>query len=287
MFNRQSVQSTIKSTQQRLKRYSNRCHENGLVVFCGLAVTDQTNGKERQVTVDLEPPRPIRTFVYRCDNRFHTEQLSHLLVDEGEDRYGFIVVDGNGTLFGLLQGSSRKVLHKFNVDLPNKHGRGGQSALRFDRIRLEKRHEYMRRVAELSTRFFIENNHPNVKGLVIAGSANLKDDLLKSSLLDKRLLGVVVNRVDISYGGERGFHQAIDQSAEALGSAKLIREKQLLESFMEEVSRDSGKYCFAVEDTLHALEMGAVEDLIVWEKFTVNRDTNLSTPRLDKRLCFI
>jgi len=35
-------------------------------------------------------------------------------------------MDGNGALFGTLQGNTREVLHKFTVDLPKKHGRGGQ-----------------------------------------------------------------------------------------------------------------------------------------------------------------
>ena len=61
-------------------------------------------------------------------------------------RYGFIVMDGNGSLFGTLSGNTREVLHKFTVDLPKKHGRGGQSALRFARLRLEKRHNYVRKV---------------------------------------------------------------------------------------------------------------------------------------------
>lgn len=61
-------------------------------------------------------------------------------------RYGFIVMDGNGSLFGTLCGNTREVLHKFMVDLPKKHGRGGQSALRFARLRLEKRHNYVRKV---------------------------------------------------------------------------------------------------------------------------------------------
>ena len=62
------------------------------------------------------------------------------------DRYGFIVMDGNGSLFGALCGNSREVITKFTVDLPKKHGRGGQSALRFARLRLEKRHNYVRKV---------------------------------------------------------------------------------------------------------------------------------------------
>ena len=38
------------------------------------------------------------------------------------------------------------MLHKFTVELPKKHGRGGQSALRFARLRMEKRHNYVRKV---------------------------------------------------------------------------------------------------------------------------------------------
>ena len=65
-------------------------------------------------------------------------------------RYGFIVMDGNGSLFGTLCGNNREILHKVSVDLPKKHGRGGQSALRFARLRMEKRHNYVRKIAELA-----------------------------------------------------------------------------------------------------------------------------------------
>ena len=61
-------------------------------------------------------------------------------------RYGFIVMDGSGSLFGTLSGNTREVMHKFTVDLPKKHERGGQSALRFARLRMEKRHNYVRKV---------------------------------------------------------------------------------------------------------------------------------------------
>lgn len=49
-------------------------------------------------------------------------------------------------LWSVVQGSTRDVLHKFTVDLPKKHGRGGQSAVRFARLRMEKRHNYVRKV---------------------------------------------------------------------------------------------------------------------------------------------
>ena len=41
--------------------------------------------------------------------------------------------------------------------------------------------------------------------------------------------------------------------------------------YFDEISQDTGKYCFGVEDTLKALEMGAVEILIVWENLEIMR----------------
>lgn len=43
------------------------------------------------------------------------------------------------------------------------------------------------------------------------------------------------------------------------------QEKKLLQRYFDEISQDTGKYCFMVEDTLKGLELGAVEVLIVWE----------------------
>lgn len=49
-----------------------------------------------------------------------TKALTALLSDDS--KFGFIVIDGSGALFGTLQGNTREVLHKFTVDLPKKHG---------------------------------------------------------------------------------------------------------------------------------------------------------------------
>ena len=265
--NRLSVLGAITSTQQRLKLY-NKCPKNGLVIYCGTVITDE--GKEKRVNIDFEPFKPINTSLYLCDNKFHTEDLNELLIDD--EAFGFIVMDGNGCLYGTVQGSNKEILHKFSVDLPKKHGRGGQSALRFARLRLEKRHNYVRKVAELATQLFVpDGQKPNVQGIVLAGSADFKAELMRSDLFDGRLSKIVLKMVDVSYGGENGFNQAIELSADTLGAVKLMKEKKLLQSFMDEISQDTGKYCFMVDDTLKALELGAAEDLIVWENLEVTR----------------
>ncbi|OBS80944.1 hypothetical protein A6R68_20840, partial [Neotoma lepida] len=196
---------------------------NGLVVYCGTIVTEE--GKEKKA-------------------------LTALLSDDS--KFGFIVIDGSGALFGTLQGNTREVLHKFTVDLPKKHGRGGQSALRFARLRMEKRHNYVRKVAETAVQLFISGDKVNVAGLVLAGSADFKTELSQSDMFDQRLQSKVLKLVDISYGGENGFNQAIELSTEVLSNVKFIQEKKLI-------------------DTLKALEMGAVEILIVYENLDIMR----------------
>lgn len=277
--NRQSVLSAITSTQQRLKLYP-KVPTNGLVIYCGTIMNDQN--KEREVLVDFEPFKPINTSLYLCDNKFHTEALASLL--ESDEKFGFIVMDGNGALFGLLTGNTRSVLHKFSVDLPKKHGRGGQSALRFARLRLEKRHNFVRKVAEIAvTQFIPDGQKVNVTGLILAGSADFKTDLYNSELFDQRLKAKVLKTVDVSYGGENGFNQAIDLAAETLGNVKFIQEKKLVQRYFDEISKDTNKYCFGVVDTMRALEQGAVEILITWENMEHTR-IELENPQTGEKV---
>ncbi|KAH8117637.1 peptide chain release factor eRF1/aRF1 [Phellopilus nigrolimitatus] len=264
--NRQSVLAAITSTQQRLKLY-NRVPPNGLVLFVGTILTDE--GKEKKVSFDFEPHKPINTSLYLCDNKFHTEALSELL--ESDQRFGFIVMDGNGSLFGTLAGNTRDIIHKFTVDLPKKHGRGGQSALRFSRLRDEKRHNYVRKVSELAVQHFITSDKVNVTGLVLAGSADFKTELSQSDMLDQRLAAKIIKVVDVSYGGENGFNQAIELAAESLANVKFVQEKKLIQKYFDEISQDTGKYCFGVDDTLKGLGLGSIETLIVWENLDITR----------------
>lgn len=63
-------------------------------------------------------------------------------------------------------------------------GRGGQSALRFARLRMEKRHNYVRKVAETACQLYVSNDKVNVAGLVLAGSADFKTELSQSDMFD-------------------------------------------------------------------------------------------------------
>ena len=127
-----------------------------------------------------------------------------------------------------------------------------------------------------------------MKGLVLAGSAEFKNDLQKSDLFDQRLLPVVIKTVDISYGGELGFNQAIELSMDTLRSVKFVHEKKILNKFYEEIAKDTGKYIFGLKDTMEAMENGTIDMLILWENLDYNRltlkdsDGNVTTETVHK-----
>jgi len=266
-----------------LKLYT-RVPTNGLVIYCGTILTEE--GKEKKVNYDFEPHKPVNTSLYLCDSRFHTEPLNELL--ECDAKYGFIVFDGNGALYGTLCGNTREILYKFSVDLPKKHGRGGQSALRFARLRIEKRHNYLRKVAELSVVHFIDSqtSRPNVSGLILAGLAEFKLDLNQSDMFDQRLAKIVLKTVDTSYGFENGFNQAIEASKDTLKNVKFIQERALISKFFEEIATDTRKYCYGIRDVLFAIDSSAVLTLIVYEDLDISRIV-VSNPSGPDRILYL
>ena len=93
---------------------------------------------------------------------------------------------------------------------------------------MEKRHNYVRKVAETAVKCFIKDDKVNVAGLILAGSADFKTELNGSDMFDQRLAAKVIRTVDVSYGGENGFNQAIELVAEDLSNVKFVQEKKLI-----------------------------------------------------------
>lgn len=267
--NRLSVLSAISSAQAKLKTIT-KTPKNGLALYVGEILTQ--DNKEKKVAYAIEPIKPINTSLYMCDSRFHVESVLSLFEDD--TKYGFVVVDGHGALFATLQGNTQTILQHFSVDLPKKHGRGGQSSVRFARLRVEKRQAYVKKVAETCTNVFISNSMSNVEGIVLAGHSDLKNEL--NSIIDQRL--TVIKTVDTNYGGKNGLNQAIELCEDVLRDVRFSKEKKILQKFFEELNLDTGLYCYGLKGTLACLESGAIETLIVWENIELEHN---ETPFID------
>lgn len=259
--NRQAVEDAIVSCQQKLKLY-NKIPKNGLAIYAGLV-----DGK--RICLDIHPLKPIKDKLYLCDNQFHVESIEATLMDS--NKYGFIIVDGKGVLFAVLNDKMYDILESVSVDLPKKHNKGGQSSLRFARIRTEKRHNYITKVTELAKKNFITDNKLNVDGIILAGNAEFKDVLVESKLFDQKLSDKIIGIYDISYGQECGLKEAIRLSKDKLSGLSFIRESEDLMKYFDEIKRNTGKYTYGIKETIKAFEEGLCETLFIDENTKFNR----------------
>ncbi|MEM4232788.1 MAG: peptide chain release factor aRF-1, partial [Thermoplasmata archaeon] len=195
---RKNVQAAISSILSRLKNFKTP-PENGLVFFVGHRSigADQTD----MVQYVLEPPEPVPTFIYRCDSQFFTEPLEAML--EQKEKYGLIVLDRSEATIGILNGKRIIPIKNMQSLVPSKHGRGGQSARRFERLIEIAAHEYYKKVADVAAEAFLPQK--DLKGILVGGPGPTKDYFVKSDYLHYELQKKVIDTFDTGYTDEYGL----------------------------------------------------------------------------------
>jgi len=142
----------------------------------------------------------------------------------------------------------------------------------------DAKNKYVTKVCEMVNNIFVQKNASgdpviNIEGLIIAGSADLKNELINSGLLNYQLKPKILKVLDIAYGDVQGLNDAINQSVDILKNVKFVQEKIITGLFFEMVSSDSNLYVHGADSTLNALSSGAVETLIVSENLQYIRYT--------------
>ncbi len=260
-----AVSGAIESILARLK-YFKTPPPNGVIFFIGEAPTagDQT----KQVQFVLEPPEPITSFMYRCDSEFYTEKLWGMLDDK--ETFGLIVIDRSEATVGLLKGTSIIVLKNVQSFVPSKHGRGGQSALRFERLIEIAAHEFFKKVAEIADDAFL--NQDSLLGVLIGGPGDTKKFFITEEYLNHELRKKVLDPVDTSYTDEYGLKELVENAKTILTDLSLNREKELMQRFFRELRKpDGGLSCYGEDEVRHALALGAIDTLLISEGIRLKR----------------
>lgn len=259
--NRQSVLSAITSAQMALKKY-NKTPSNGLAVFCGEGFDPNTN-RNKKFHITFEPHKPLNASYYRCDSSFHTHFLDDMIIDY--DTFGFIIIDGKETVYATLNGNEKRILGSFTVQLPKKHNKGGQSSVRFARLREEAIHNYITKVCEKANSYFIDKEKVNVKGIILAGSADLKHQIEKHNKLDFRINNAILAKMDISYGGINGLNQSIRESTDIISDVKLKEEKDIFKEFFNHIATDTKLIMYGILTIMTNIEGGVIDKLIMFQ----------------------
>ena len=95
---------------------------NGMALFCG-NISRREGDSDIQLWVH-EPPKVLKTKIYRCDQEFVLEPLREMVGIE--EVFGLLVIDRQHATIGLLEGNNIKVLQKLSSGVPGKIKAGGQ-----------------------------------------------------------------------------------------------------------------------------------------------------------------
>ena len=256
---RTNVQDALTSIKDRLRYYKNP-PDRGMVLFSG--AINSGGGQTDMITRVLEnPPDPVESFRYHCDSAFLTEPLEEMLADKG--LYGLIVLDRREANVGWLKGKRVEPVKSASSLVPGKQRKGGQSAQRFARLRLEAIDNFYQEVADMADELFVPRRH-ELDGVLVGGPSPTKDEFLDGDYLHHEVAEKVLGKFDVSYTDESGLYDLVDAASDVLADAAVMQDKAQMEEFFEELhAGELATYGFA--ETRRNLDMGAVDRLLLSE----------------------
>jgi len=257
---RTHVVDSLGKVIQRLKMYK-KTPERGLVVFCG-ALPPEGGGPLGSETVrawEIDPPKDLKQYLYRCDDHFHVDILKDMLKDD--NLIGFLALDAKDAGWGLLHGDRIERLTQTSSGVAGKHRQGGQSAKRFQKLREMELTYYFNRVAATTKEYFIDI-YP-IKGLVISGPGPTKEDFINGGYLEYRLQDMIISTIDSSYAGEDGVREAFEKSADILSDFRMVEEKKIIDDLFRQINSHSGLGTYGLDEIIGLLKNNVVDTLII------------------------
>jgi len=256
---RKNVLSAIESIMSRLK-YFKQPPENGVIFFVGhkSVGSDQTE----MVAFVIEPPKPINTFLYRCDSLFYVEPLLGMLTEK--EIYGLLLIDRRECTVGILRGNRVDLLKYMTSQVPGKHGRGGQSQRRFERLTEIAAHEWFVKCGEKASDIFLEEK--GLKGIFVGGPGPTKKYFVDENYLHYEIQKKIIDTFDTGYTDEFGLKELVSAASQTRTNLKISKEKKVMERFLRGITNT--KSSLAVYGEKHvrtALDMGAVDILLLSE----------------------
>lgn len=258
---RKNVLDSINSLLGQLKNIK-EVPDNGLVMFSGAIPQSNTPGTERNELTIIDPPDRVPTFRYHCASEFLLWPLEEMLM--AKEAYGLLVIGRAESAVGYIKGNKVEVIREFTSGIHGKHRAGGQSQKRFERLIEEGEKQFYRRISDTVNELFLPME--DLQGIFIGGPGQSKEKFVSDESLDYRLREKIIEVVDLGYGGTEGIRALIEKVKDKIEDVKYIREKQVVQQFMKEISTDSGLASYGLEEIQKALNYGVVDVLILSEK---------------------
>ncbi len=154
---------------------------------------DPASNNSKFIIEEFSPPLPIKKSLYRCDKTFHVDHILNLYQDQSQ--WGLIILSGEEASFYTCSISINNEVtqttlsDQFTIHRLKSHKKGGQSAQRFNRIHDNQVAEYIKKICDRANKVYLNDDFTKlkVKGLVVAGIADIKTQVIDSQFLNETL----------------------------------------------------------------------------------------------------
>ena len=136
------------------------------------------------------------------------------------------------------------------------------SAQRYERIREGLINDWYKIVAENVRNYLTKFD---LKGIILGGPGPAKNDFYDGDYLLTNIKKQILGVKNVGYTDEQGLEELVERSQDLLAEAAIAKEKALLQKFFEELKKGSGMVNYGKDNVLKALELGAVEIILLNE----------------------
>jgi peptide chain release factor subunit 1 len=179
--------------------------------------------------------------------------------------YGLLVLDRREAYWGFLRGARIEPLAGATSTVPGKQRKGGQSAVRFSRLREIAINEFYTKVGERASAAFMTEKDffERFKGVLIGGPSPTKEEFEAGNYLHHEVQKRVIGLFDVAYTNESGLPELVDAAQDALRGVEVMKEKASMQRFLKELVKDDGLASYGEESVRKNLEIGAVDLLLL------------------------
>jgi peptide subunit release factor 1 (eRF1) len=212
--------------------------------------------------VSIIPPQPIAKNFYRCDGKFHTEDIMSLY--ESKETYLHVIATSENVRVIKVSGTLIQCLFKMKTDLATDTRRGGQSAHRLERIRKEKKNLWKQKIME-------KCEHIECTGIIISGNGNIPKTLCKEMKSNNKITSPILGFqiIDTKYP----LQNIIKKADTIINKKDVMKENDIVKKVKELMRVNPDILVFGEEEILSANEDYLLKYILINDESLLNVKT--------------
>jgi peptide chain release factor subunit 1 len=119
--------------------------------------------------------------------------------------------------------------------------------------------------------FMKKSREDKLLGIIIGGPGYVKDKLIDDDHLHQELQDEIIATKGLDVSGEAGLSRLVDKAEESIEDSQVVKERNLVNKFFDNLNKENGKSEYGLEQVEEALNMGAVETVLISEDVNLFR----------------